>query len=61
MTARLYRLNEMHQRIDAALRAAMKRRSSDTLELTRLKKMKLRVKDLMHRLARQTQTPQVAI
>lgn len=60
MTARLYRLTEMHQRIDAALRAAMKRRSADTLELTRLKKMKLRVKDLIHRMHRNTGSPQVA-
>ncbi len=55
MTARLYRLTEMHQRIDTALRAAMMRRDADPLELTRLKKMKLRVKDLIHRL-----NPQVA-
>ena len=51
MTARLYRLTLMHQRIDERLRLAMKRRHADPLELTRLKKMKLRVKDLIHRLA----------
>ena len=52
MKARLYRLTLMHQRIDERLRMAMKRRSVDPLELTRLKKMKLRVKDMIHRLAR---------
>lgn len=55
MTARLFRLTEMHQRIDERLRAAMARRSADPLELTRLKKMKLRVKHMMRQL-----TPQVA-
>ncbi len=60
MTARLYRLIEMHQRIDDALRAAMKRRVPDQLELTRLKKMKLRVKDMIHRLTRRSKSPQVA-
>ncbi len=52
MKARLYRLTLMHQRIDERLRLAMKRRSVDPLELTRLKKMKLRVKDMIHRLTR---------
>lgn len=60
MTARLYRLIEMHQRIDAALRAAMKRPAPDPMELSRLKKMKLRVKDLIHRLTHTTEPPQVA-
>ena len=54
MTARLYRLTDMHQRIDARLRLAMKARAPDPLELSQLKKMKLRVKGLMRRLAPQT-------
>lgn len=50
MTARLYRLTEMHQRIDEKLRLEQKRRAPDGLQMTRLKKMKLRAKDLITRL-----------
>ncbi|GAA0267720.1 hypothetical protein GCM10009127_04320 [Alteraurantiacibacter aestuarii] len=49
MTARLYRLTLMHQRIDERLRMELKRRAPDQFALARLKKMKLRVKDLIHR------------
>jgi hypothetical protein len=48
----MYRLIEAHSRIDHALREEQRRRQPDGLRLTRLKKLKLRVKDLMHRLAR---------
>ncbi|HSG34881.1 MAG TPA: DUF465 domain-containing protein [Sphingomonadaceae bacterium] len=51
MTGRIYRLTEIHQRIDERLRLARKRKLPDWLELTRLKRMKLRVKDLIHRLS----------
>ncbi|WP_169053610.1 DUF465 domain-containing protein [Alteraurantiacibacter aquimixticola] len=51
MTARLYRLNEMHQRIDSRLRAALQRANADPLELTRLTAMKRRVKELIHKLS----------
>jgi hypothetical protein len=44
----------MHQRIDERLRLAMQRPSVDTLELSRLKKAKLRVKDLIQRLSRRS-------
>ncbi|MBZ6379931.1 hypothetical protein B5C34_13960 [Pacificimonas flava] len=57
MTARIFRLNEMHQRIDDELRRELKRPLPDNLALTRLKRMKLRVKDLLHRAAR-TAAPQ---
>lgn len=50
MTARLYRLTEMHQRIDDQLRREQKRKSPDGLQMTRLKKLKLRAKDLIVRL-----------
>ncbi len=50
MTARLFKLTEIHQRIDEKLRREAKRPRPDTLELTRLKRMKLRVKDLIHRI-----------
>lgn len=55
MTARMYRLTEMHQRIDERLRHELRKRRPDWLEATRLKKMKLRVKDLMHRMKPQPQ------
>lgn len=48
---RLYRLIETHQRIDNALRQEQRRRWPDPLRLTQLKRLKLRVKDLIHRFA----------
>ncbi len=50
MHPRLYRLLETHSRIDRALREEQRRRLPDPLRTTQLKKLKLRVKDLMHRL-----------
>lgn len=50
MTARTFRLTQIHQRIDERLRMEMRKRAPDTLELTRLKRMKLRVKDALHRI-----------
>ena len=50
MHPRLYRLIEAHSRIDSALREEQRRRQPDAVRLTRLKKLKLRVKDLMHQL-----------
>lgn len=54
MHPRLYRLNEVHQRIDRALRDEQCRIKPDPLRLTHLKKLKLRVKDLMQRFVRQS-------
>lgn len=51
MTARVFRLTQIHQKIDARLRLEMRKRRPDWTELSRLKKMKLRVKDVLHRLA----------
>lgn len=51
MHARLYRLLEAHSRIDRALREEQRRRLPDPYRTTQLKKLKLRVKDLMARLA----------
>ena len=48
MHPRLYRLTELHQRIDEALR----RPRRHPLEITRLMRMKLRVKRLMNRTVR---------
>lgn len=56
MNPRLYRLIETHQRIDQALRHEQRRRLPDSIRLVQLKKLKLRVKDLIHRLARKQAT-----
>ena len=45
----LYKLLETHQRIDGQLRVEQQRRWKDWLRIARLKKLKLRLKDLMHR------------
>ena len=50
MHPRLYRLTELHQRIDEALRNRQRR----SLEAMRLMRMKLRVKQLMKRFVRKT-------
>lgn len=51
MTARLFRLTLMHQRIDAALCQAHACRRPDWLELTRLHGMKARVKSLIRKVS----------
>ena len=50
MTARTFRLTHLHQKIDERLRLEMRKRAPDLLEITRLKRMKLRAKDALHRL-----------
>jgi uncharacterized protein YdcH (DUF465 family) len=52
MSARLFRLTEIYQRIDAALRSEQRRRFPDSSAMNRLKKLKLRVKDLIARISR---------
>ena len=52
MNARLYRLLETHQRIDDALRREQRRRWPDRFRIVRLKTLKLRAKDLIHRFTR---------
>lgn len=49
MHPRLFRLLEQHQSIDEALRLEQRRPSPDWSGLLRLKRHKLRVKDLIHR------------
>ena len=51
MTARLYRLIEMHQRIDDRLRLSVPQRGGSSLEQTRLFRMKARVKALIARVS----------
>jgi uncharacterized protein YdcH (DUF465 family) len=55
MSDRLYRLMERHQKLDRLIAAAQKRRLPDPLELLRLKKLKLAVKDrIAHALRRRS-------
>ena len=49
MHPRLFRLIEAHQRIDKSLRRELKRPRPDGFRLMRLKRLKLRAKDLIHR------------
>jgi hypothetical protein len=49
MNVTLYRLTVIHRRIDEEIRRELKRRFPDTLRLLRLKKLKLAVKDRLHR------------
>ncbi len=53
MTARLYRLTEIHQRVDEHLRREMTCRVPDRWALARLTAMKLRVKQLIDRIVPQ--------
>ena len=55
MSDRLYRLMLTHQRIDDALRREQRRRGVSPFAVMRLKKLKLRAKDLIARL---THSPQ---
>ena len=54
MSNRIYRLLERHQRLDDHLRRAQARRFVDPYEISRLKKIKLAIKD---RLARMLDRP----
>jgi len=56
MRPRLYRLLEMHQRIDEALRRELRHRWPDPFRVSLLKKKKLRVKDRLVRLTPQHQS-----
>ena len=49
MSKRLFRLMEQHQKLDAMIAAAQRRRGSDGFELLRLKKLKLVLKDRIAR------------
>ncbi len=52
MSDRMFRLMQRHQKLDAALRAAHRRRLADPFEIVRLKKLKLAIKDRIARLMR---------
>lgn len=49
MSSLFYRLTRTHEKLDAEIRAETKRRAPDWLRLLRLKKVKLMVKDRLHR------------
>lgn len=49
MTARLFRLTQMHQRIDERMRLAAARRGAQAWELARLAALRARIKALIHR------------
>jgi hypothetical protein len=55
MHPRLFRLIETHQRIDAGLRNELGRPRPDVFQLLRLKRLKLRVKQLIQRFTLVTQ------
>jgi uncharacterized protein len=52
MSNRLFRLMERHQKLDELLHRAQSRRFADPLEISRLKKLKLAIKDRLARLGR---------
>lgn len=52
MSDRVYRLLERHQKLDELLRRAQMRRWADPLEIVRLKKLKLAIKDRLAMLLR---------
>ena len=49
MNPMLYRLSVLHKRLDDEIRRELKRRLPDSMRLLRLKKLKLAVKDRLHR------------
>jgi hypothetical protein len=49
MNAIMYRLTAIHRKLDEEIRRELKRRFPDNVRLLRLKKLKLAVKDRLHR------------
>ena len=56
MSESTFRLLERHQKLDEFLRRAQSRRFVDPLEVARLKKLKLAIKDRIARIARKRST-----
>jgi len=50
MTARMFRLTQIHQRVDERLRLELRKLRPDRKSLARLMEMKLRAKKALHRL-----------
>ena len=53
MSDHTYRLLERHQKLDALLRRVLAQRQPDPFETSRIKKLKLVLRDRLSRLARQ--------
>ncbi|WP_341712645.1 hypothetical protein [Erythrobacter sp.] len=51
MTARMFRLTQIHQRIDERLRLELRKLRPDRSELSRLANLKLRAKLALNRIA----------
>lgn len=49
MNAFIYRLSTIHRRLDEEIRRELKHRAPDAIRLLRLKKLRLAVKDRLHR------------
>lgn len=56
MTARMFRLTQIHQRIDDLLQLERRKRRPDRTELSRLAHLKLRAKQALGRIARRRTT-----
>lgn len=56
MPRRLFRMMLRHQRVDELIRREQRRRAPDVFKLMRLKKLKLRIKDMIQRLMRSPST-----
>lgn len=50
MSKSFFRLTTIHRRLDDAIRRELARRAPDSMKLLRLKKLRLAVKDRLHRL-----------
>ena len=50
MNPRIFRMLETHARVDEALRSEQSRPGGDWARVRELKKVKLRIKDMIHRL-----------
>lgn len=57
MSNRLFQLIERHARIDEALRHEQQRPGANWQRLIELKRLKLRIKDVIHRLSRRQNKP----
>ena len=51
MSLRIFKLLMQHQRLDEALRSEQRRRLPDVYRIQKLNKLKLAVKDRLHRLS----------
>jgi len=52
MTARMFKLTQIHQRIDELLQLERRKRRPDRMELSRLAHLKLRTKQALDRILR---------